>query len=206
MAQPAAFSQSFKNSTHPTLADLTAAPAIRVQAAPPQAAPLPAVERHSTSTQLSSRQTFFAHPPSLNRVAASQSGRYTPSTYEFTLTIPADAGQPLKAVTIAQATNLETIKFDVGQSKAFAGGRFAAGPEIPLASVGGSQPANPGEVTVVFDQPLQPGSTVTVAIAANANPSFGGTYEFGVTAYPEGENGRGQFLGYGRLNFYSNSN
>jgi Protein of unknown function (DUF2808) len=140
------------------------------------------------------------------RVAATQIGADTPSTYEFTLTVPQDAGQPLKAVTIAQANNLETVKFDVSQSKAYVGERFASSSEIRLASVGGEQPTNPGEVTIVFDQPVQPGSTVTVALAAQRNPNWGGVYEFGVTAYPVGENGRGQFLGFGRINFYGNSN
>lgn len=151
-------------------------------------------------------QTFFSEPPQLTRVAASQTGEYTPSTYEFTLTVPKNAGQPLKAVTIAQAKNVETVKFDVSSSKAFVGDRLTASSEIRLASVGGEQPANSGEVTIAFDQPVQPGSTVTVALAVQRNPSWGGVYEFGVTAYPAGENGLGQFLGYGRINFYGNSN
>jgi hypothetical protein len=31
-------------------------------------------------------------------------------------------------------------------------------------------------------------------------------YLLGVTAYPDGENGLGQFLGYGRINFDGSSN
>ncbi|WP_138499726.1 DUF2808 domain-containing protein [Nostoc sp. PA-18-2419] len=152
-----------------------------------------------------SEQTFFNHPPQLIRAAAPQTARDTSSTYEFTLTVPKDAGQPLKAVKIAQAKNLETIKFDINKSKAFASERFAAGPEIRLASIGGNdQPSTLGEAIVVFDQPVQPGSTVTVALAAQKNPSLDGVYLFGVTAYPVGDNGLGQFLGYGRINFYNN--
>jgi hypothetical protein len=165
----------------------------------------PASQAESPAMQRAG-QPFFSHPPQLTRAAATQLGADTPSTYEFTLTVPQDAGQPLKAVTIAQANNLETVKFDVSQSKAYVGERFASSSEIRLASVGGEQPTNPGEVTIVFDQPVQPGSTVTVALAAQKNPNWGGVYEFGVTAYPLGENGRGQFLGFGRINFYGNSN
>lgn len=150
-------------------------------------------------------QTFFSHPPELIRVASSQLGGDISSTYEFTLTVPQDAGQLLKAVTIAQATNVETVKFDVSNSRAFLGERFASGPEIKLASIGGDQPSKSGEVTIVFDQPVQPGTTVTVTLAAQRNPIQGGVYLFGVTAYPVGEDGRGQFLGYGRINFYGNS-
>lgn len=174
-----------------------------IQLAPPAAiqAALPAA-----NTVNQEGQTFFSEPPQLTRVAASQTGAYTPSTYEFTLTVPKDAGQPLKAVKIVQAKNVETVKFDVGSSKAFLGDRLTASSAIRLASVGGEQPANPGEVTIVFDQPVQPGSTVTVALAAQRNPGWSGIYEFGVTAYPAGEKGLGQFLGYGRINFYGNSN
>ena len=152
------------------------------------------------------RQTFFSEPPQLIRIAASQTGAHAPSTYEFTLTLPKNAGQPLKAVKIVQAENIETVKFDVGNSKAFVGDRFAAGPEIRLASIGGKQSSNPGEVTIAFDQPVQPGSTVTVALAVQHNPGWGGVYEFGVTAYPDGEDGLGQFLGYRRISFYGDSN
>lgn len=73
--------------------------------------------------------------------------------------------------------------------------------KFAFASTGG-QPARPGEVTLVFDQPVQPGSTVTVALAVQQNPSWGGVYEFGVTVYPVGKHGLGQFLGYRRINFY----
>jgi hypothetical protein len=149
------------------------------------------------------RQTFFNHPPQLIRAAASQIGEDSPSTYEFTLTVPPDAGQPLQAVTIAQVENLETVKFDVSTSKAFIGERLTASSEIRLASIGGSQPTKPGEVSIVFDQPVQPGNKVTVALSVQQNPRFGGVYLFGVTAHPAGANSLGQFLGFGRITFYA---
>jgi Protein of unknown function (DUF2808) len=34
---------------------------------------------------------------------------------------------------------------------------------------------------------------------------MGGVYEFGVTAYPTNQDGLGQFLGYGRINFYGSN-
>ncbi|MBD2468924.1 DUF2808 domain-containing protein [Nostoc sp. FACHB-145] len=151
------------------------------------------------------RQTFFSQPLHLVRAAASPDGAYAPSTYEFTLTIPKDAGQPLKAVTITQATNVETVEFDITHSRVF-NSRRAAGTEIQLASVGGHQPSNAGEATIVFDQPVLPGNTVTIVLAVRRNPIGSGIYQFGVTAYPDGENSLGQFLGYGRINFHDNSN
>jgi Protein of unknown function (DUF2808) len=146
-------------------------------------------------------QSYFAHPPTLVRTNALHKTAYTPSTYEFTITVPADAGAPLSAVTIVQDQNLETVKFNVPQSQAFMGKQYAAGPVIPLASIGGAVDP-PGTATIVFDQPVAPGSTVTIAVDVKANPSSGGIYEFGITAYPTNEQGRGQFLGYGRINLY----
>lgn len=196
---------TFKSLSHPTLSEVTASEASSQQNQEPERSP------QSSQVPLapvmpSSRQSTFSHPPILVRASTSQLAVRSPSTYEFTLSLPADAGQPLKAVTIAQDVNIETVQFDGGRSQAFAGDRFAQGPAIPLASVGGEQPPNAGEVTVVFEQPVQPGSTVTVAIPVIENPSFGGVYEFGVTAYPVGENQTGQFLGYRRINLYGNSN
>ena len=166
---------------------------------------LPITQSQKSISTDQARQTFFSQPLHLVRSAASLDGGYLPSTYEFTLTIPKDAGQPLKAVTIMQATNVETVQFDVTQSRVF-NSRRAAGTEIQLASVGGNQPSNAGEATIVFDQPVLPGNTVTIVLAVRRNPIGSGVYQFGVTAYPDGENSLGQFLGYGRINFYGNSN
>ncbi len=182
------FSQ-FKTPTHPTLAEIGSSSNRSIPAMQPQAG-------------VSTGQMFFSRVPRLVRVEASQKGAYEASTYEFTVSVPSDAGAPLQAVRIVQDQNFDTVKFNISQSKAFMGERYAAGPELPLASVGGAQPA-PGEATIVFNQPVQPGSTVTIALDVKANPPSGGVYEFGVTAFPAGEKGMGQFLGYGRINLYS---
>lgn len=208
--------QNLKNPTHPTLSEISSTPSTPYQASPSSASQnlknpthptlneISQGESQSSSTLFSNGPTF-RHPPQLVRAASSQIGGSLPSTYEFTLVVPADAGQSLKAVTIAQAPGLETVRFDGGRSRAFAAGRFAAGPELRLASVGGEQPKD-GIVTVVFEQPVQPGNTVTVAVEAEENPNFLGVYEFGITAYPASSETSGQFLGFGRLNFYGNSN
>ncbi|GAP96862.1 DUF2808 domain-containing protein [Leptolyngbya sp. NIES-2104] len=164
-----------------------------------------AVQPKANTESTEAGQTSFSRPPTLIQVVPSRPETDTPSTYEFTLTVPQDAQRPLKAVTIVQDENAETIEFDVSSSKAYTGTQLTANSEIRLASVGG-QPANPGEATIVFDQPVLPGNTVTIALSAQKNPSGSGVYLFGVTAYPDGENGLGQFLGYGRINFYGNIN
>lgn len=110
-------------------------------------------ELQASISTTQARQTFFSHSLDLVRAAAFPNGGHVPSTYEFTLTIPEDAGVPLSAVTITQATNVETVEFDITRSRSFIG-RRATGSEIQLASVGSDQPSNPGEATIVFDQPV----------------------------------------------------
>jgi hypothetical protein len=142
----------------------------------------------------------FVHSPQLIRSTSSSSYPGTSAPYQFTLKVPENAGAPLKAVSIKQALSPEMIYFDPSQTRASQGERFAKGAVIPLASIGGEEPAD-GEVTVVFDQPVQPGSTVTIALNAAQNPELGGTYLFGVTAYSVGDPTHGIPLGYGRLRF-----
>lgn len=151
---------------------------------------------------LGNGKTFFDKGPDLTRVTASNLSSDTPNTtYHFTVKVPQDAGEPLQAVKIVQVENLETIAFDFNQNSAFLGDSFAGGTNVSLASIGGSQPTNSNEMIVAFDPPIPPGKTVTVALKAKRNPSLGGIYQFGVTAFSPGENSPGLFLGYGRVQF-----
>jgi Protein of unknown function (DUF2808) len=158
----------------------------------------------SAQPRLAQSSGFFSNPPVVSRVYAPQTGGYVSSTYEFTVVVPADAGQPLKAIRISQLPNLETIQFDLRHSKAYRGTKLNRASEIPLMSIGGTADEPAGEATIVFEQPVQPGSVVTLALQVDANPQIAGVYQFGVTAFPVGENSNGQFLGVERINFYNN--
>ena len=105
---------------------------------------------------------------------------------------------------IQQRSGGDTVKFKEDKSSAFFGDSFAGGPDVSLAAVGGDIEQQPGEVGIVFDQPVEPGNTVTVRVKPKRNPSSGGTYQFGVTAYPEGENVRGLYLGSRRIDINNN--
>lgn len=163
--------------------------------------PTTLLAKSSSAVTLPNGQTAFDAPPHLIKAESSYSSSNLPSTYFFTLRIPDNAGEPLKAVKIVQRENLDTIRYQSNATQAFRGNRWAQGPQLSLAAIGG--PTETGEMVVEFDPPVQPGKTVTVALKAKQNPTFGGVYQFGVTAYPAGKRGIGQFLGYARLNFYS---
>lgn len=151
------------------------------------------------AVELGPEKTFFDSAPRLVSTSASQHSRRSPSTYFFTIEVPPEAGEPLEAVTISQKSNLEEINFDLGDSHAFRGGGLS-GEAIPLSQIGSSQPRD-NEVTLVFEQPVLPGNTVTVAVDVNQNPLYGGVYQFGVTAFSQGHLSPGLYLGSGRIGF-----
>lgn len=148
-------------------------------------------------------RSYFDHSPHLVRTAASNVLAHTPSAYEFTIQVPSDAGAALQTVRIVQEQNLDRVSFDPAQSRAFLGDNIAREQSVSLAAIGGELPQNRNEATVTFNPPIQPGQTVTVVLDATANPWNGGVYLFGVTAYPEGDQSSGLFLGYGRIHLQS---
>ena len=165
---------------------------------------MPTAFLSANAVDLGDGRTAFVRAPRLIRTAASRGTANSPSTYHFTIEVPEDAGEALKAVTISPKENADKIDFKVSKSKAFMGDSFAGGTNLSLAHIGGSQINGSNEVTVVFDEPVQPGSTVTVSLKTSRNPRGGGVYLFGVTAFPEGENSPGLYLGSGRLHFLRN--
>lgn len=163
---------------------------------------LPSSFSSANAFDLGDGRKVFSRSPILTRSATSFSGANTPATYQFTIKVPEDADEALKAVTISPKARAKNINFDVSDSQAFIGDSFAGGTELSLANIGGSQMNDSNEVTVVFDEPIEPGNTVTVSLEAQRNPSQGGVYLFSVTAFPEGENSPGLYLGSGRINVY----
>ncbi len=147
-------------------------------------------------------QGYFDHAPRLVRSAVSTSVASTPATYQFTISVPQDAGSALQAVRVLQEKNVETLSLNPDRSRAFLGDSFAGGPPVALSAIGGSRPNDANELTVEFNPPIAPGQTVTVSLDVSKNPQLGGIYQFEVTAYPAGNNRSGLPLGVGRFNIY----
>ena len=145
----------------------------------------------------------FINSPRLIRTAATNAAPNNPAKYHFTIKVPENAGESLKAVNIRQKDNLEKIEFNVNKSTAFLGDSFAGGETVNLVDSDNNLPQD-SEITIVFDKPIEPGNTVTIALKTSRNPFFGSIYQFGVTAFPEGENSAGLYLGSGRLRLSRN--
>jgi Protein of unknown function (DUF2808) len=154
------------------------------------------------AARLADGRLLFDRPPMLIEATtfdqqASLSGRY-----HFVIAVPEDAGEPLAAIAIAPRDAAQRINFMFDASTAHLGTAYASGPELALASVGGMS-ESPSTILVVFEEPVQPGETVTVTLQTRRNP-WGGVYLFGVTGYPAGAEGVGQYLGLGRIQIYDN--
>lgn len=151
-------------------------------------------------------QTYFAHPPLLNNATTTQNSVLFPHpTYYFTLSVPEDAGEPLGQVVITQKdgdSSARLVRYDTEETRAFVGTPGDRGEELPVQT---TFDRDTQTVTITFTQPVAPGTPVTIGLEPNRNPRLGGVYLFGVTAYPAGDSAYGQFLGYGRLQFYERS-
>lgn len=119
------------------------------------------------------------------------------STYFFTLKNPRQAAA-IKAVSIVQTENIETVQFQSASLQVYAGLKPKKNNVRALTPMGG--PSKAGSVTVTFAQPVQPGETVTIMVKPQQNPSIGGTYRFGVIAFAKPSDVTGRFLGFGQLN------
>lgn len=155
----------------------------------------------SQAVELGEGERAFEKGPRLIRTAAtSNSSNSSTAKYQFTIKVPEDAGEALKAVRIQQK-GFDSVEFKHAKSSAFKGDSLAGGSNLSLAAIGGND-FESGEATIVFDPPVEPGNTVTVSLKPKRNPFSGGVYQFGVTAFPTGENSRGLYLGSGRIRIY----
>ncbi len=159
----------------------------------------------SQAVQLRDGKVYFVHPPSLVSAATTERQAFASSaSYYFVLSIPADAGEPLQQVDIAQrdgSIRSRLVQYDSEASQAFTGTRRDRGDDLNVGENRFNRDTQ--TLSVIFDPPVPPGTTVTLILHPKRNPRQDGTYLFGVTAYPPGTDAYGQFLGYGRLQFDS---
>ena len=155
----------------------------------------------SLAGQFPDGRVFFESSPTLvNFSATFQSVRTWGAKYYLTIALPPSLGAPLGKVTIQQQPNIQTIAFLVDQTFAFLGDRNQRGEKLTLKST--TFDPNTQTITVIFDPPVPPGNTVSIGLKPVRNPDYGGVYQFGITAYPPGDNSPGLALGVGRLTIY----
>jgi hypothetical protein len=143
--------------------------------------------------------------PSLINSGATRSISDAASTYYFTVHVPQTATNALRAVSIKQKISSQEIPVNVSKTQAFLGSEVNEGTMIPLIPIGGSNPSERNEIMVIFEQPIPPGNTVTVALDVKENPSYPRIYQFGVTAFPNSEVIPPLYLGTARINIFGSN-
>lgn len=152
------------------------------------------------SIQSADGKVYFAHPPRLLNARTSNniSKICIPINYDFSLTLPNDAGEPLGKVVITPDDSISPVRFDLEETVAFEGTGDRKENQLGIDPVTADPKTQ--AITVVFNPPVAPGKTVMIRLFPRCNPDSG-VYLYGVTAFPVGEPAHGQFLGYGRLTF-----
>jgi hypothetical protein len=143
---------------------------------------------------------FTKAPRLLGASATSNSVQARGAKYYFNLELPQDAGTNLQQIAIAQRQGQETIDFRLDETVAYIGTNRDKKSQIAIANV--KQNEETGEITIVLEKPISPGTTFTVGLKPRKNPFYDGVYLFGVKAFPQGNNPQSLYLGVGRLHFY----
>jgi hypothetical protein len=159
------------------------------------------------AARLSDGRVYFEEQPRLESATTTeQVTSASTATYYFTITLPAGAGEPLQQIQIAQRNGsnfVRRVEYELDESFAFVGTRRDRGEDLSILE--STYYEDSQTLSVIFDPPVPPGTTVTLGLRPERNPHQEGVYLFGVTAFPAGEAPYGQFLGYGRFNFYRGS-
>ena len=136
----------------------------------------------------------FRRPLRVNGVRVPTNWQYRRSEYLFTLDFPAEAVEPLKKIIFEQIEGVDYPYYNTGDSYAF---KTDSRTPLPISVVDNEDERT---ITVEFDQPVEPGGEITVALRAR-NPRDG-IYVYKLAAYPAGAT-EGQYAGVERLNFYA---
>lgn len=156
------------------------------------------------AVQLADGTVAFAKPPTLiDAITTFRAVRARGAKYYFTLFLPQTADEPLQKITINLRQGADEIDYRLDETIAAVGTARNRTDEIAIAET--LFDAETETVTITLAKPISPGTTFTVGLKPKRNPDFGGTYLFGVTAFPAGEKSQGIYLGAARLQFDDSS-
>ena len=149
------------------------------------------------AVRFSDGTVHFSGVPLLGKVSTTDNqAQAWSATYLFTLQIPENSSEPLGRVVLQQTSGVDDIDFILKRTTAYVNGNRRQA--VPVQATREKDRT----ISLNFEPPVPPGTTVTLALRPDENPRTGGVYLFGVTAFPAGDNVSSQFIGYGRLQFY----
>lgn len=155
----------------------------------------------SAYAQTPDNGTFFTGQPPLFVGAQTPDStiNWPNAHYYFTFHLPNNSIESVGKVTIQQQENVEVIPLNLANTYAFIGTQGNVSKPLTIQT---TQDPQTQTVTVIFNPPVPPGTTFTVRLEAQRNPSNAGIYLYSVTSFPAGNNPMGLPMGVGRLSFY----
>ena len=157
------------------------------------------------STNIDNNIILFDKSPRLIDVKTSVSQvKVDDIQYYFIMSIPLDAGVPLKKIVLQQVKGNKKVSFDLDQTIAFTGKPINREDTLFISKVQKNLDNN--KVSITFKSPILPGKIFTIRLKPKNNPKVGGNYQFGITVYPEGKHPQGLYIGAGTLHFYQHGN
>ena len=152
------------------------------------------------AVQLADGTVAFAHPPKLlNAITTFRAARARGAKYYFTMFLPATAEETVQKITVNLRQGADDINYKLDKTIAAVGTARDKNASIAIAETTFDEETE--TVTVILAEPVTAGTTFTIGLRPKRNPDLGGTYLFGVTAFPAGEKAQGIYLGAARLQF-----
>ncbi|NUN63876.1 DUF2808 domain-containing protein [Pseudanabaena biceps] len=162
------------------------------------------------AVKLRDGKTYFVQLPMFLEATSTVNSTYAShATYYFEFDLPRNMGEPLQKLEILQTEGFEAIDFIGDRTVAYVqNSEQNSGQRLEIATkteILPNQDRDRPVITVTFDPPIPANqqSKLIVGLRPVRNPRYDGVYLFGVKAFPQGDRPNPQFLGYGRLNFYS---
>ena len=138
----------------------------------------------------------FIEPPRLiNATTTEKTVEQLGARYFFTIEVPSNAGASLEQVDFILKLGVKFPRFRTKGAKVFAG-KAKKGKNIPVEMVVTDPRSR--TVTVTLGKPIAPGETATVMLKTVKNPSVG-TYQYEVRGHADNSQGKGQYIGLGRI-------
>lgn len=121
-------------------------------------------------------------------------------SYRFSIQVPNNAGAVMAGVLLEQA-NGESLDFDLDQTEAFLSNLSAnrtAELDLRQLDLQSVEQIAPDQIQIRFAEPVDPGTTVTIALEPQHIPRGSNSYQIGVSAFSVATNAA-EFLGYQQI-------
>ncbi|MDG2991803.1 DUF2808 domain-containing protein [Candidatus Synechococcus calcipolaris G9] len=145
------------------------------------------------------RPTAFTHIPQLIGASTTNqvTNRFGP-TYHLRLETLDQMNIPLARIRLVQIQGVSTIRFIPEQTRGSVGSNRAIAVTL-------LQDEKNRTTDIILDPPIGAAEQLTIELRPFRNPRVAGTYQFSVTAIPDGDGAIGNQIGVARLQFFNSS-